>query len=344
MHGRIYAKSQVSDYMLRGDELQSHSLYQFMQDTYETDLSPAERAAPPADENDDSERRPGRPRHLRSRYLPSHPCYQSKQRVFRANGHRNIVNIVGRWFPRDDDPEVRNLYCASMLMLLKPWRVLTQDLKAREETWDAAFLSFMESASEAIRYTVDGVRYFHQCALAADTDRRDADAADRDTPGRRNEQVEDDDDDAMDGGVSNGPPIYTEEALAALKATQTSYVEKAHAVHAVALAKHAGYFADLADEQWDPSSPTPVGVASSDDLLKLEKWRAQLATDVAAQQQGIAGAIPPAIEGGPDVVAGVSDSPPGPSVSHDQEDAEAALPPVDIGSLRADQFRAYDKP
>ncbi len=342
-HGRIYAKSQVTDYMLRGDELQSHSLYEFMQDTYETDLSPAERQGEPADVDDDTARRPGRPRHARSRYLASHPCYQSKQRVFRANGHRNIVNIVGRWFPRDDDPDVRDFYCASMLMLLKPWRVVTRDLKSTEQSWDTAFTSFMEGALPAVLSAVDGVRYFHQCALAADADRRDEDAPEQAARRRRDEQLEDDDDDPMSRGMVLGQEIFTEEGLAILKATQTSYAEQAHAVHAVALAKNAGYFADLADSPWDPASPTPVAVATGDDLLKLEKWRAHLAGDVAAQQQGLVVAEGPSSAGGPEVTQGLRDRVDGASVSHVQEEqAEAALPPVDVACLRADQFRAYD--
>ncbi len=343
-HGRIYAKSQVTDYMLRGEDIEGYNLFEFIRDTYETDLSPSERAEEP-EQVDDSARRPGRPKHQRSRYLPAHPCHQSKHRVVRGQGHKTLVNIVGRWFPRDDDPEVRDFYCACMLVLLKPWRVLQRDLKQPGQTWDAAFAAFMVAASPAMLYVVDGVRYFHQCALAADADRADEDAADS-AAGRRHrdEQVDDDDNDTpIDHTMENGLPVYTPEALAALKAAQTSYAEKAHAVHAVAMAKRAGYFSDVVDAPWSPSGAKIVGAATGDDLVKLQSWRAQLATDVAAQQQGLAGASPTGDDPGPDVVLGVNPASAAAAVLHVPEpDAEAALPAVDISSLRPDQFRAFD--
>ena len=38
-------------------------------------------------------------------------------------------NFIGQWFPRSDNEEARAFYCVCMLVLLKPWHDLGNDLK-----------------------------------------------------------------------------------------------------------------------------------------------------------------------------------------------------------------------
>ncbi|KAI1782352.1 hypothetical protein LXA43DRAFT_906046, partial [Ganoderma leucocontextum] len=81
----------------------------------------------------------GRPRNVRSRYLEGHPNADTKHRIVRSAGHNTLTNIIGSWFPRRDDEGTYDTYCAAMLMLLKPWRDLSSDLKPVDMSWVAAF-------------------------------------------------------------------------------------------------------------------------------------------------------------------------------------------------------------
>ena len=77
-----------------------------------------------------------------SRYVPykaPHSRRESRVRVIRQEGHNTRPNIVGPMLPRNDDPERRSFYCASVLMLLKPWR----DLHLPNQTWEDALLQFL---------------------------------------------------------------------------------------------------------------------------------------------------------------------------------------------------------
>ncbi|KAM6499892.1 hypothetical protein JOM56_005400, partial [Amanita muscaria] len=85
-----------------------------------------------------------------------------------------LPNIVGRYFPRRDDPTIYPFYCACMLILLKPWRDLREDLKESTQTWPEAFQLFMLTAPDRIRYILSGIQYFHECDSAA-KESRDAD-------------------------------------------------------------------------------------------------------------------------------------------------------------------------
>ncbi len=346
--GTIYAKSQLTDYVLRGEALAEYSIFRFMMDTYDSPVRRNEESTG-ADDAGDGARRPGRPRNTCSRYREPHPCFKTKQRIVRTAGHRNLVNVVGRWFPRNDDPAVRDTYCAAMLTLLKPWRDVSKDLKGEQESWEDAFAAYMATATEEDKYVVSGAQYFHECALAAEAHRGDEDAVDQvTTRGERPyDMLDDEDDDAGEDGAS-GPVVCTEEGLAALKAMQVSLAEKLHALHAIAAAKRVQFFADRRVETWQVCGARNVSAATGDELLRLSKWRMQLANDVANRQltsDGSAGEV----RGGsaPAVVAGTPNDIPNvaPSVAHvdnGNPPSEDALPAVDVECLRPDQFRAYD--
>ncbi|KIL56470.1 hypothetical protein M378DRAFT_47378, partial [Amanita muscaria Koide BX008] len=78
-----------------------------------------------------------------------------------------LPNIVGRYFPRRDDPLIYPFYCACMLMLLKPWRDLHTDLKPPSQSWIDCFHLFLEAAPERVKYILSGIQYFHECDSAA---------------------------------------------------------------------------------------------------------------------------------------------------------------------------------
>ncbi|KAG1758309.1 hypothetical protein EDD22DRAFT_735186, partial [Suillus occidentalis] len=100
-------------------------------------------------------------------YLSDHPKHSTHWRVTRSAGHNTLPNIVGPWFPRSDDEDIHDYYCASMLSLLKPWRQLAQ-LKTEQQTWEEAFLAFIATASVWERDIVAGAQYYYECKTAAE--------------------------------------------------------------------------------------------------------------------------------------------------------------------------------
>jgi hypothetical protein len=82
--GRIYPKSQATDYMLRGEELKGYNIIEFFVNTYEDDMerryleeNEEESTEPASDEH----RGPGRRRNARYLYLPNHPKFTKKLRI-----------------------------------------------------------------------------------------------------------------------------------------------------------------------------------------------------------------------------------------------------------------------
>ena len=71
----MIVKSQVVDYQHRGVELEGSSVLDFFMDTYETEITKADREAELFSE--DTQRGPGRPRNTRVRYLTSNPNSRS---------------------------------------------------------------------------------------------------------------------------------------------------------------------------------------------------------------------------------------------------------------------------
>ena len=120
--GTVYAQSQVTDYCTRGDRLDEYNIISFFTDTYERRKSSNEQA-----EDESAQDLPfstphrGRPRNEWVSYHREHPRSQTVYRVIRSKNHNNLPNFVGQKFPQSNDPETHSFYCASMLMLLKPW-------------------------------------------------------------------------------------------------------------------------------------------------------------------------------------------------------------------------------
>ena len=81
--------------------------------------------------------------------------------------HHALPNFIGSKFPHEDDADDQDMYCASMLMLLKPWRDLASDLKGTDETWEAAFNEFRRAASTKELNILSSIQYFHKCERAA---------------------------------------------------------------------------------------------------------------------------------------------------------------------------------
>ncbi|KAF8799799.1 hypothetical protein BYT27DRAFT_7119585, partial [Phlegmacium glaucopus] len=136
--GVFSLKDQLHEYAFRGREIDQINLLTFVLDTYNRKIKPAEGELEKLDE--ESMRPVGRPPNQRVVYRdgfdrPGH-C-----RILRTEGHETLPHFVGGWMPRSDKPLHREMYCACMLALLKPWGDLA-DLKSDVEMFDDSFKRF----------------------------------------------------------------------------------------------------------------------------------------------------------------------------------------------------------
>lgn len=115
---------------------------------------------------------PGRPLNLRVPYKPE-ACKPNRGRVFRTPGHETLPRFIGKWFERSNDPSTRELYCVSMLLLLKPWTTLN-DLKAGFPTFDASWQHYTTQLDEASITFVANVNYYYECMDSARARREDS--------------------------------------------------------------------------------------------------------------------------------------------------------------------------
>ncbi|KAJ3559149.1 hypothetical protein NM688_g520 [Phlebia brevispora] len=375
--GRIYARSQISDYVCRGTELDKYSVLQFFKDTYEeygSRPSPLPETRPESqtvdltlhededeEDDDDLHHRCSRCRNIRSRYTSTHSEADVKQRVVRSPNHRNLLKFIGRWFPSSDNPTEHNFYCASALMLFKPWRNIRTDLKPEGLNWSAAFGEYFSNASEQMKRMLGGLQYFHECKSAAVTSEEEIvpldDFVQRSIRGDGEFEDEDDEDVEMDDeGSTDGHAMeYDENALKALLSTVVPECELQHAELAVAHAKSAKIFGhDLA--HWDVLPTTRTSNATMDDLQRLLRWKEQLAKDVDKQDAIFAESQrsdghQDNMEGRPPTIELYMDDDVFEGNANAGDSAASVIPgrlfcesldPAQVFDLRADQFRTFD--
>ena len=291
--GQIFAKCQVTDYLCHGEALSECNMIDFVVDTYEVDILPRDKAEiytkrsegweADSDNEDVQVCRPGQPHHDRILYLSHHPKAEKKQQKFRSRGHHNLPNFIGQYFPRRDDPKTYLFYCACMLLLLKPWRDIGQDLKGPSQTWSKAFESFLGQASQHTRFILSGIQYFHECESAAKKSRvqdlRLVEEINLCNSHAFNEDIGNDElgEDYVE--INSG---FSEEGLVQLIASQTPTDELHHTLLAIEIAKRSKIFPNHG-AQWQVRNESLVGNASGDDFVKLMQWKAQMKRDIVMQ-------------------------------------------------------------
>ena len=160
----VELKDQLRDYQYRGHELSCMNFYKFIMDTYEETVENKDPHIPLSSA--------GRPRNARIPYL-AEANKANKCRVRRAPGHEMLPRFLGCWYPRNNDPTGNNkLYGASILLLLKSWRNLT-DLKKEGESFEQSLAGFLRSASQVQKDMIENIQYYHDCWDVAQK-RRDA--------------------------------------------------------------------------------------------------------------------------------------------------------------------------
>jgi hypothetical protein len=331
--GKMFTKSQAMDYALRGDSLSEYNVYEFFVDTYEEQITGAGRTRA----NNPVQGFRGRPKHERIPYYPEHLKHESVHRVMRSADHNNLPNIIGRFFPRRDDPDTYPFYCASMLLLLKPWRNIETDLKLPSETWEDAFDSLMKTAPRKYQRIVSGIQYFHDCENSA-KDRRVEENAMLNEYNQDSENIDTGIYDTED--VIEHAGVLTEEYVRKIEEDTTPTREADNGRQAVQIAKLARIFPDDTN-RWQVDHVNPTN-ATGEDLRMLLEWKLQMKNDVAKQNEtnhsvntNEAGTVT-------NLTTPIIEHITGNNYTPDEPNSEEALQAVDVSHLTSDQYRAYD--
>ena len=336
--------------MLRGHAVEEYNIVEYFVHTYEEDMETRykDQDNEVVDKMTDEHRGPGRKRNERILYLPNHPKYGKKLRIKRSRGHNQLPNFIGRFFPRADDPDIREFYCACMLLLLKPWRSICTDLKHPTQSWEEAFNTFLSHTSKHTKDMISGIQYFYEARAAAEDEREREEEVDDDlTRCEKHHGLDEQDDYELGEDAHITDDTFTEEGLAELTASQVPLREELHGRLAVERAKHAKIF-NGDNRSWDLDNGTVIGNATGDELTKLLHWRKQLGAAVNAQNQRADSSQ----QDGCDDMGSVTRLYPAPSNDSENrgqvelmiEDAtsEQSLSAADPQNLKPDQYRAYD--
>ena len=172
--GSVELRDQLKDYQYRGDQLGPMNFLDFMLETYEVPREDkAQQAIIEASINEVPQTRPlGRPLSFRIPYQEA-AGKSKKCRIVRQPGHETLPRFVGRWFCRRDDDFEKDLFRASILMLLKPWRLL-HELKDEMEMFGDTFDTFMLHADEKCKRVVANIDYYYECSDGAKAERMKA--------------------------------------------------------------------------------------------------------------------------------------------------------------------------
>lgn len=164
--GVVTIKDQLKDYQFRGELMEDMNFLAFMLQTYEGKLNESE-----VDDEIVPTFTAGRPHNLRVPYKDG-ASKPSRCRIFRSTGHETLPRFVGKWFERSDDPSIIELYCAQMLLILKPWTNLN-DLKSPTSTFEASWNQYTTCLEQAETTFIANAQYYHECQDSAKA-RRDA--------------------------------------------------------------------------------------------------------------------------------------------------------------------------
>jgi hypothetical protein len=151
--GVLTMKDDIKDYADRGTEMTELSFFDFFIETYEGD-----RSQPSLNGR-------GRKPNGRVPYMEG-TGHNNKCRVYRTKGHETMPNFIGGWFPRNDVDDQQDMYCASMLALFSPWRVIG-DLKMENQTFKQAFDIFVGQTDDRTKYMMANIQYQHECVDSA---------------------------------------------------------------------------------------------------------------------------------------------------------------------------------
>ena len=327
----------MADYQLRGELLSGISVLDFFTHTYDskTTSTPSLQEEDALSESVPPSKR-GRPRSTHVAYLPSHPRAKKADRVVRSANHRHIPNFIGKWFPSNVDNTP--LYCASMLMLLKPWRRLETDLKFPNESWQTALDRFLQTNPASITL-LSNIQYYHDARISAD----DVSAANKDS--RTATSSYDDISDSLADDVSSLANIapFMEPNHSQTSSETSNWREEYFAHTAVESARAVNIF-DKVPSDWSIDQSKKLYRATDYEHTTLLHWMDQMKAAVRD-----AAHIPSTLDS--DLAANGSQGPMVEPLAHIESTPTSYVPllgpeqsisNVDHQNLNTEQKRAYD--
>jgi len=279
--GTIELKDQLRDYQFRGEELTQMNFLSFMLETYEDQKDNNDEAnitvIKPTD-GSPNHRVPGRPPSARIPYQDE--AGKGKRcRIKRLPGHETLPGFIGKWFCQSDSDNEKDLFRASMLMLLKPWRKLIK-LKGPTETFENAYNRFISQTDSQTLRVVTNMQYYFECSDGAKAERRRANTrTEHSGPGERNGgdlNIDIDDNEEIDdvyAAIGNMFEEITEEDIERAQVMKVHPRERLYGEAAVALGYDVGFFEDT------DISTVPTNYARKMELEeggKIQAWEAQL--------------------------------------------------------------------
>lgn len=327
---RVIINSQVTDYQFRGTELELYNVYDFVWDTYEGKMD----SATGENEDEANEPTPQQGHQLRSAYLDPHPNRFTKCRIVRSPEHNSIPMFVGRFLPRRSE---QDLYYASVLVLLKPWRNLHELAPAPGQTWRAQYEEFLHGANAFTRRLVDNLDHRYECEDAAaqlhDDEGPLSGGAGSDYAGESEEEDAEEDSSARRPLPSGNNNVTDEDLVEAREQIRSEKFNVPYANDAIAIGDMAGAF----DSTVRAIRQTAT-VALPSDLERLRNWQDQLSrespsvadVDAMGEREGEGGSVQRIeMEAHPSVIM-------------QQPMVEAALGAEEPANLLEDQRRAYE--
>ena len=350
--GTVELRDQLKDYQYRGEELGPMNFLDFMLETYEVAREDKESQVVIEGSLDEIPHpRPlGRPLSLRIPYQDV--AGKAKRcRIVRQPGHETLPRFVGRWFCRSDDDFEKDLYRASILLLLKPWRKL-QELKDGMETFEEAFKWFMLHTDEKCKRVVANIDYYYECSDGAKAERMKAQ-----TNGQMGHSGEgeimgesldgaDPEEKVREGNITLMDDIKDEDIERALL-VRTHPRERLYGEAAVALGYDVGFFDE---DDFNVAAENTARKVQPEEQNQIRTWEIQLKA-ITREQMKTTGIIQVAEEGeavalsvllgGPDIVMGpavqcLGDQ----SVSGHEKEGQKER--SQLGILNEEQRRAHD--
>ena len=257
--GELYANSQLTDYVCRGQPFETSNLVTYFTESYETRTTATTILCETLGccrDFVDANPHPG----ARISYSSDHPHYSTRHRAVRQPDHNNLPNFVGPYFCKRDDDEPSDLFFASMLMLFKPWRKLEEDLKRVTETWKEAFERWLPTTSFTVRRMMDNIQYYYECQRS-DSQPDDEHETEDDAPA-----IVDETEHALDDGIGK------EDSQFALELSPSASREALHGKAAIKIAQELGFFADPSQFPATTREFPLVRSVTQEDIRTLDHW------------------------------------------------------------------------
>lgn len=267
VEGKLELKDQLRDYKFRGDALQSTNFLDYFLNTYEGEMVEMN------DNQDNNQNQRGSRSSERIPYKPAAGKPRNLCRIIRRKGHETLPLFVGPWFPRNNDPSVRELYCASMLLLLKPWQGM-EDLKSNDQTFHQSFMGFVATADDLTKDMIENIQYYHECSEGARKRREEACRGATVEIGQPVDELDEHVED-LDTPTAACPNIITDADISLARQSSLSSKEILFQQSAMDVAYNAGIF-----PEYRPYSSflCPPRTAAFEDILIYQKWNTQLVT------------------------------------------------------------------